>query len=78
MRTFPLTYAHFRSEHVERLLYEVCQLLGFYGSLTVLLDQLLDQYRMSSMHRSELLIIIGHVLLGGCGLGCESSKEVKR
>ena len=60
-----LRYVHFSSDRVEALFQEVCHLLGRYGSLTVIVDYLLDQLRLSSSLRGkELLLILSHVLIG--------------
>ena len=73
--TLSLRYRHFRLVQVEALIQHCCQLLGFLGSLPTLLDHLLDMYRSSTQQRSELLIIIGHTLLGAVGRGCVQGKK---
>ena len=45
------------------------------GSLPVLLDHLLEAYRNSAHLRKELLILIGHTLIGAGGRGCVYGKE---
>lgn len=61
-----LQYVHFSSDRIEALFQEVCHLLGHYGSLSVVVDHLLDQLRLSSSLRGkELLLILSHVLVGG-------------
>ena len=73
--TIPLNFKHFRLPEIEILIQNCCQLLGFFGSLSALLDHLLDQYRSPGGRGSELLILIGHVLLGGSGKGCVQGRE---
>lgn len=73
--TLSLRYKHFRLPKVETLVQHCCQLLGHFGSLPSLLDHLLDLYRSSAQYRSELLIIIGHTLLGAGGRGCMAGRE---
>lgn len=73
--TLSLQYRHFRLPKIESLLQHCCQLLGFLGSLPSLLDHLVDMFRSSAQHRSELLVIIGHALLGAGGRGCVHGKE---
>lgn len=73
--TLSLRYKHFRLSKVETLVQHCCQLLGHFGSLPSLLDYLLDLYRSSAQYRSELLIIIGHTLLGAGGRGCVAGRE---
>ncbi len=59
-----LHFVHFREERIETLLYSVCQLLGRYGNLQVVVDHLMDLYRSSEGQRKELLIILSRVLTG--------------
>lgn len=70
-----LRYKHFRMSKIETLVQHCCQFLGHFGSLPSLLDYLLDLYRSSAQYHSELLIIIGHTLLGAGGRGCVAGRE---
>ena len=71
-----LRYKHFQLPQIETLIQHCCQLLGFHGSLSSILDHLLDAYLSPfTQRRCELLIMIGHVLLGAGGRGCVHSRE---
>ena len=72
-----LSYRHFRQPRVEELVRDVCQLLGYQGSLPSLLDLLLEWYQggRGSGRSSELLVVIGYVLLGAGGRGCVTGQE---
>lgn len=65
--TLSLRFKHFREEKVETLLYDVCQLLGCYGNLNVVVDHLVDLYRSLAGQRKELLVVMSHVLIGAGG-----------
>ncbi len=60
-----LSHAHFHSDQVLALLKEVCHLLGCHGDRLVLLDYLLDLFRLSSRQHNELLLLLAYVLPGG-------------
>ena len=62
-----LRFKHFREERVETLLCNVCQLLGCYGNLNVVVDHIVDLYRSLAGQRKELLIVMSHVLIGAGG-----------
>ena len=71
-----LRYKHFRLPQIETLTQHCCQFLGFHGSLSVLLDHLLDVHRSSGgRERCEVLIVICHVLIGAGGRGCVRGRE---
>ncbi len=71
-----LHFVHFREERIETLLYSVCQLLGRYGNLQVVVDHLMDLYRSSEAQRKELLIILSQVLTGAKTTQTEVQCEV--
>ena len=70
-----LRYRHFRLAKIERLIHHCCQLLAFFGSSSVVLDHLIDMYRNSAHYQKELLIMIGHALIGAVGRGCVHRKD---
>lgn len=72
-----LHFKQFRERRVEQLLRDCCQLLGFLGSLPALLDHLLDRHHsaVAGGRGSELLVVIGYVLMGAGGRGCVRGRE---
>ncbi|CAH1239329.1 TTI1 [Branchiostoma lanceolatum] len=60
-------FRHFQDPRVYQLLRQICQLLGYYGDLSLLVDHFLDLYQQSSLHRKQAVLILNEILLGSTG-----------
>ena len=59
-----LQFVHFHSSDVERVLYEICSLLGYHSPCFPLVDHLLDIITSTQQLRTEAIIMLGRILLG--------------
>ncbi|XP_078696287.1 TELO2-interacting protein 1 homolog [Branchiostoma floridae x Branchiostoma belcheri] len=60
-------FQHFQDPRIYQLLSQICQLLGYYGDLSLLVDHFLDLYQQSSLHRKQAVLILSQILLGSTG-----------
>ncbi|XP_078616742.1 TELO2-interacting protein 1 homolog [Branchiostoma floridae x Branchiostoma japonicum] len=60
-------FRHFRDTRVYDLLRQICQLLGYHGDLSLLVDHFLDLYQQSAIHRKQAILILNQILLGSTG-----------
>ncbi|XP_035697320.1 TELO2-interacting protein 1 homolog [Branchiostoma floridae] len=60
-------FRHFRDARVYDLLRQICQLLGYYGDLSLLVDHFQDLYQQSALHRKQAVLILNQILLGSTG-----------
>ncbi|XP_070103826.1 TELO2-interacting protein 1 homolog isoform X2 [Equus caballus] len=69
-------YFHFfTDERVFLLLRQVCQLLGFYGNLYLLVDHFLELYHESVVYRKQAAMILNELVAGAAGLEVENLHE---
>ncbi|XP_051886998.1 TELO2-interacting protein 1 homolog isoform X2 [Pristis pectinata] len=61
-------FKYFNEERVFTLLQQVCRVLGYYGSLYLLVDHFMELYQESVMYRKQAALLINELLLGGAGL----------
>ena len=54
----------FADWHVEAEIVTICQLLGYYGNLQVLIDHFMDLFAQSTLHRKQAAFCIGKILTG--------------
>ena len=57
-------FKHVRDEALLKAVMTVCHLLGFYGSLMVLSDHLLDIIHQSKLHRKEAILVLNEIVSG--------------
>ncbi|KAG8517828.1 TELO2-interacting protein 1 [Galemys pyrenaicus] len=68
-------FRFFSDERVFLLLRQVCQLLGFYGNLYLLVDHFLELYRESVVYRKQAAMILNELVVGAAGLEVEHLHE---
>uniref|UniRef100_A0A8D1YX88 TELO2-interacting protein 1 homolog n=1 Tax=Sus scrofa TaxID=9823 RepID=A0A8D1YX88_PIG len=68
-------FRFFTDERVFLLLRQVCQLLGFYGDLYLLVDHFMELYRESVAYRKQAAMILNELVAGAAGLGVENLHE---
>ena len=68
-------FRFFTDERVFLLLRQVCQLLGFYGDLYLLVDHFLELYHESVVYRKQAAMILNELVVGAAGPGVESLHE---
>ncbi|KAJ8320216.1 hypothetical protein KUTeg_001803 [Tegillarca granosa] len=62
---------YFKLFHDPRIIQElkfICQMLGYYGNLNLLIDHFLDIFQQTSLHRMQATFIINEIMLGTIGL----------
>lgn len=68
-------FRFFTDERVFLLLRQVCQLLGFYGNLYLLVDHFLELYHESVVYRKQAAMILNELVAGAAGLEVENLHE---
>ncbi|XP_004430471.1 PREDICTED: TELO2-interacting protein 1 homolog [Ceratotherium simum simum] len=68
-------FRFFTDERVFLLLLQVCQLLGFYGNLYLLVDHFMELYHESVVYRKQAAMILNELVAGAAGLEVENLHE---
>ncbi|KAM5304977.1 TELO2-interacting protein 1 homolog [Glossophaga mutica] len=68
-------FRFFTDDRVFLLLRQVCQLLGFYGNLYLLVDHFMDLYHESVVYRKQAAMILNELVAGAAGLEVENLHE---
>lgn len=68
-------FRFFTDERVFLLLRQVCQLLGFYGNLYLLVDHFMELYHESVVYRKQAAMILNELVAGAAGLEVENLHE---
>ncbi|XP_043334683.1 TELO2-interacting protein 1 homolog [Cervus canadensis] len=68
-------FRFFTDERVFLLLRQVCQLLGFYGNLYLLVDHFMELYHESVVYRKQAAMVLNELVVGAAGLGVENLHE---
>nr|XP_022346187.1 TELO2-interacting protein 1 homolog [Crassostrea virginica] len=68
-------FKHFHDKKIERELKNVCRLLGYYGSISLLVDHFLDLFHDSILHKMQATMIINELMMGAVGEGVNSYQE---
>ncbi|XP_036899933.1 TELO2-interacting protein 1 homolog isoform X2 [Sturnira hondurensis] len=68
-------FRFFTDDRIFLLLRQVCQLLGFYGNLYLLVDHFLDLYHESAVYRKQAAMILNELVAGAAGLEVENLHE---
>ncbi|XP_004687008.1 PREDICTED: TELO2-interacting protein 1 homolog [Condylura cristata] len=68
-------FRFFSDERVFLLLRQVCQLLGFYGNLYLLVDHFMELYHESVVYRKQAAMILNELVVGAAGLDVEHLHE---
>lgn len=61
-------FRFFTDERVFLLLRQVCQLLGYYGNLYLLVDHFMELYHESVVYRKQAAMILNELVTGAAGL----------
>jgi len=57
-------YKYFVSHDIETEIIQVCQLLGYYGDIPVLVDHFLELFTQSSVYRKQAAFCINEIIAG--------------
>nr|XP_012310460.1 TELO2-interacting protein 1 homolog [Aotus nancymaae]XP_012310461.1 TELO2-interacting protein 1 homolog [Aotus nancymaae]XP_012310462.1 TELO2-interacting protein 1 homolog [Aotus nancymaae] len=68
-------FRFFTDERIFMLLRQVCQLLGYYGNLYLLVDHFMELYRHSVVYRKQAAMILNELVTGAAGLEVEDLHE---
>ncbi|XP_034497737.1 TELO2-interacting protein 1 homolog isoform X2 [Ailuropoda melanoleuca] len=68
-------FRFFADERLFLLLQQLCQLLGFYGDLYLLVDHFMELYRESVVYRKQAAMILNELVVGAAGLEVENLHE---
>ncbi|XP_004393230.1 PREDICTED: TELO2-interacting protein 1 homolog [Odobenus rosmarus divergens] len=68
-------FRFFTDERLFLLLQQVCQLLGFYGDLYLLVDHFMELYHESVVYRKQAAMILNELVVGAAGLEVENLHE---
>ncbi|ELT91555.1 hypothetical protein CAPTEDRAFT_223407 [Capitella teleta] len=61
------SFKHFSDDKIFHQTKIICQLLGCYGNIDLLLDHCLELCHQSTLHRKQVIFILNHILLGHFG-----------
>ncbi|NP_001127219.1 TELO2-interacting protein 1 homolog [Pongo abelii] len=72
-------FRFFTDERIFMLLRQVCQLLGYYGNLYLLVDHFMELYHQSVVYRKQAAMILNELVTGAAGLEVEDlyKKRIK-
>jgi len=62
--TLPLQFVHFQNNEVFQRIEQICLFIGYQIQLEPVIDQLMDMFRSSELHRKETILVIKNVLVG--------------
>ncbi|KAL2763722.1 TELO2-interacting protein 1-like protein [Daubentonia madagascariensis] len=68
-------FRFFTDERIFLLLRQVCQLLGYYGNLYLLVDHFMELYHKSVVYRKQATMILNELIAGAAGLEVEDLHE---
>ncbi|XP_032206592.1 TELO2-interacting protein 1 homolog isoform X2 [Mustela erminea] len=68
-------FRFFTDERLFLLLQQLCQLLGFYGDLCLLVDHFMELYHESVVYRKQAAMILNELVVGAAGLEVENLHE---
>ncbi|XP_058989229.1 TELO2-interacting protein 1 homolog isoform X1 [Mustela lutreola] len=68
-------FRFFTDERLFLLLQQLCQLLGFYGDLYLLVDHFMELYHESVVYRKQAAMILNELVVGAAGLEVENLHE---
>ncbi|XP_045837587.1 TELO2-interacting protein 1 homolog [Meles meles] len=68
-------FRFFTDERLFLLLQRLCQLLGFYGDLYLLVDHFMELYHESVVYRKQAAMILNELVVGAAGLEVENLHE---
>ncbi|XP_056022184.1 TELO2-interacting protein 1 homolog [Ostrea edulis] len=68
-------FKHFHDRKIEKELKNICRLLGYYGSISLLVDHFLDLFHDSILHKMQATMIINELMMGAAGVGVNSYQE---
>lgn len=60
----PLQFVNFRNDAVLHCIEQICLLIGYHMELEPLIDQLMDVFCSSELHRKESILVIKSILVG--------------
>ena len=65
--TLPLRFVNFQNDAVFHCIEQICLLIGCHMQLEPLIDQLMEIFHSSELHRKESVLVIKSVLVGAAG-----------
>ena len=65
--TLPLHFVHFQNDAVSHCIEQICLLIGCHMPLEPVIDQLMDIFHTSELHRKESILVIKGVVVGAAG-----------
>lgn len=65
-------FLYFTDDKIFSALKQVCQMLGRYGNLYLLVDHFLELYKESSVYRKQAALVLNEVISGAAGVGMEA------
>ncbi|XP_053101165.1 TELO2-interacting protein 1 homolog isoform X2 [Hemicordylus capensis] len=68
-------FRFFTDDQIYFLLQQVCQVLGYYGNLYLLVDHFMELYRESAAYRKQAAMVVNELLTGAAGLGVDVLHE---
>ncbi|XP_066482535.1 TELO2-interacting protein 1 homolog [Tiliqua scincoides] len=60
-------FRFFTDDRIFSLLQKVCQILGYYGNLYLLVDHFIELYRESAVYRKQAAMVINELIAGAAG-----------
>ena len=65
--TLPLRFVNFRDDRIFHSIEQMCVCIGRHIQLEPVIDQLMDMFHSSELHRKEALLVLKNVLFGAVG-----------
>ncbi|XP_065910601.1 TELO2-interacting protein 1 homolog isoform X1 [Dysidea avara] len=66
--TLPLHFVNFRDNRIFHCIEQVCACIGCHIQLEPVIDQLMDMFHSSELHRKEAILVLKNVIFGTVGL----------
>ncbi|XP_061486744.1 TELO2-interacting protein 1 homolog isoform X2 [Rhineura floridana] len=61
-------FRFFTDDRILFLLWQICQVLGYYGNLYLLVDHFMELYRESALYRKQAAMVVNELIAGATGL----------
>ncbi|XP_042317867.1 TELO2-interacting protein 1 homolog isoform X2 [Sceloporus undulatus] len=68
-------FRFFTDDRILPLLQQICQVLGYYGNIYLLVDHFMELYGESALYRKQAAMVVNEVVAGAAGLEMDGLQE---